>query len=62
MTRIDLFKSHSDVYIQPVINMEMHTAFLSATLGINIINLSCHCVSCEEANYPVVYGAAVKVL
>lgn len=30
-------------------NMERHAAFLAATQGRNIVNLSCHPASCEEA-------------
>lgn len=38
-------------------NMERRTAFLAATHGRNIVNLSCHRASCEEANYCVFFMA-----
>ena len=38
-----------------------HSHFLSASHGRKIVNLPCHDVSCQEANYSVVYGVSVKL-
>ena len=66
MTHVDLFKGHHQGVYKcqslSAVNMEMHTTFLSATHGRNIVNLSCHGASCEEANYSVVYGVSVREL